>query len=192
MAAGAATLRNPPMVHSISTSPTSRLPPNAATMTSGRVVLSIVKFPRSGSEAGADAGRQHLEEDRCPIMEPQRQRAEQNGGAEACTSHDHQLRRPARRADCGDYLVRRRNWLSHTRPSDERTAAKRRRRRSPARHIQIELVGLPGKRGRGRSDHVLLTRIAVRGYGPRGGGRLGLEIAGFVHARRLLGAEKDH
>src|SRR5712671_7078398 len=97
IAAGAATFRNPPSAHSISIRPTTRLPANAATMTSGRAVRSIMKFPCVGSEAGGDAGRNHLEEDRRPVMKPKPQRREQDGDADS-HADDHDRRRyPARR-----------------------------------------------------------------------------------------------
>src|SRR5665811_2121856 len=81
IAAGAATFRNPPSAHSISTRPTTRLPANAATMTSGRVVRSIMKSLVQ-SEAGGDAGCDHLEEDRGAVMKPEHQCADRAGGAE--------------------------------------------------------------------------------------------------------------
>src|SRR5436305_8366799 len=79
IAAGAATCRKPPRAHNISTRPTTRLPANAPTMTRGRVVRSIMKFPVAMSEAGRDAGGDHFEKHRRPIMEPQHQRAKQDG-----------------------------------------------------------------------------------------------------------------
>ena len=45
MAAGVATLFRPPNAHSISSRPTTRLAEKAPTMTSGRAVRSIMKFP---------------------------------------------------------------------------------------------------------------------------------------------------
>src|SRR6202035_1891212 len=96
MAAGAATFFNPPSVHSISSRPTARLPANAATMTSGRVVRSIMKFLRGGSEAGRDAGGNGLEEDRRPVMEPEPQRAEQQRAGEPRGGHGDDRSRPAR------------------------------------------------------------------------------------------------
>jgi hypothetical protein len=60
------------------------------------VVRSIIKFLNvAGSEAGGNAGRDHLEEHRRPIMVPQRQRAEQKGGGGTRTSHDDHRRNPA-------------------------------------------------------------------------------------------------
>src|SRR5260370_6903417 len=82
IAAGAATFRNPPSAHSISTRPTRRLPANAATMTSGRVVRSILKFPCVESEAGRDAGRHHLEEHRTPVIKPHHQPGDPDDGTE--------------------------------------------------------------------------------------------------------------
>src|SRR5712671_6961455 len=95
--AGAATFRKPPSAHSISTRPTKRLPANAATMTSGRVVRSILKFPVVRSEAGGDAGRNHLKEDRRPVMKPQHQRGEQHNHAKTRAGHGNRGPSPARR-----------------------------------------------------------------------------------------------
>src|SRR5665647_1339056 len=119
MAAGAATFFRPPMAHSNSSRPTTRLAENAATMTSGRVVRSIVKFPCDyGSEAGGDAGGDGLEEHRRAVMEPQRQRAEQQRRAEARTGY--RQRRPGRGgAGCGGHILLGGNGLGHRRPSDD-------------------------------------------------------------------------
>src|ERR1700676_1490439 len=115
IAAGAATFRNPPSAHSISTRPTTRLPANAATMTSGRVVRSILKFPCGGSEAGGDAGRDHLEEHRSPVINPQQQRGEQDGEPEHHAADHNRRRNPARRLQDGRHFGRRGNRLSHVR-----------------------------------------------------------------------------
>src|SRR5258708_9746512 len=120
IAAGAATCRKPPSAHSISTSPTTRLPAKAATMTSGRVVRSIIrsvmKFPVAGSEAGGDARRDHLEKDRRAVMEPERQRTEQNGGAESYSARPNRRRDPPRAQHGGRLLCR--NRLGHGQPSE--------------------------------------------------------------------------
>src|SRR6476659_3229010 len=97
MAAGAATFRSPPIIHNIRTRPTSRLPANAATITSGRMVRSILNSPIFGSETGRDAGRDHFEEDRGPVVKPQDQCAEQKGCAEACGGDGNDRAGPARR-----------------------------------------------------------------------------------------------
>src|SRR4051794_27223169 len=70
IAAGAVTLRKPPSAHSMITSPTTRLPAKAAKITSGRVVRSMMEFPLAGSEAGRDAGGDHLEKHRGAVVEP--------------------------------------------------------------------------------------------------------------------------
>jgi len=44
-----------------------------------------MKFPFAGSEAGGDARGDHLEKDRRSVVEPEHQRAQQNGNAEAST-----------------------------------------------------------------------------------------------------------
>src|SRR3954452_11519857 len=82
IAAGAVTLRRPPIAHSISTRPTTRLPAKAAKITSGRVVRSIPTFPYAGSEAGRDAGGDHFKEHRGAVVEPQCRRARQHQRAE--------------------------------------------------------------------------------------------------------------
>src|SRR5882757_6493719 len=106
MAAGAATFRNPPSAHNISSSPTTRLPVKAPTITSGRLVRSIMKFPeKSRSEAGRDAGRDGLEKHRRSIVEPKRQRPEQKDGAEGSSARRDSLPDPPRRLDrWGDLL----------------------------------------------------------------------------------------
>ena len=115
IAAGAATFRNPPSAHSISNSPTSRLPANAPTTTSGRVVRSIMKFPFAGSEAGGDAGGDHLEHLCCSVMEPEHQSAQQNGNAEARAPDHHRRRDPARRLQGARQLLRIGKRVSHSR-----------------------------------------------------------------------------
>src|SRR5258708_16030631 len=124
IAAGAATCRNHHSAHSISTGPTTRLAAKAATITSGRAVRSIMKFPRSGSEAGRDAGRNHLVEDRRAVMKPQRQRAEQDCDPESDTGHDHSRREPARRSQYTALLLLGGNRLSHARRSESTARTK--------------------------------------------------------------------
>src|ERR1700733_14229964 len=109
MAAGAATFRNPPSAHNISSSPTTRLPVKAPTITSGRLVRSIMKFPeKSRSEAGRDAGRDGLEKHRGSIVDPKLPPPEQTGDAEGSSARSDSLPDPPRWLDrCGDLLRRR-------------------------------------------------------------------------------------
>src|ERR1043166_6933606 len=65
--------------HSSTTSTTSRLLAKAATMTSGRVVRSITTTFRIGSEARGKARRDHLEEHRRAVTDPQYRRGKQHG-----------------------------------------------------------------------------------------------------------------
>src|SRR3954452_11970741 len=86
MAAGAVTLRKPPSIHNSTTSTTSRLLANAATMTSGRVVRSITTTFRIGSEARGKARGDHLEEHGRAVADPQyrggkQHRADDDGAA---------------------------------------------------------------------------------------------------------------
>src|ERR1700689_3149825 len=98
MAAGVATLFRPPNVHSSSTSPITRVAEKAPTMTSGRVVRSIMKFPEilMRSEAGGDAGGNGLEEHRRPVVEPEPERAEQQRTAQARGDQGNDRHRPVR------------------------------------------------------------------------------------------------
>src|SRR6476620_11153270 len=99
MAAGAVTLRRPPMPQNIRSNPTRRLPAKAATITSGRVVRSMV-IPCAVSEAGRDAGRNHFEEYSSPVVEPKPDGTEQGQHAEAGTApgdcHGHPALAPGR------------------------------------------------------------------------------------------------
>src|SRR3954466_58634 len=95
MAAGAVTLRRPPIAHSMITSPTTRLVAKAAIITSGRIVRSIVGFLFAESEAGRDAGGDHLEEHRGAVMEPQCRRAEHGQRARCGCAPNNDRRRPA-------------------------------------------------------------------------------------------------
>src|ERR1700722_9550103 len=107
IADGAVTCRSPPSAHSISTSPTARLPAKAAIMTRGRVVRSIMKFPFAGSEAGGDAGGDHLEENRCSVVEPERQRAQHKQRAKTRRANQNSRRKPACRLQYSGQLLRR-------------------------------------------------------------------------------------
>src|ERR1700744_2898936 len=104
MAAGAATLRNPPNAHSITSRPTTRLALKAPTMTSGRVVRSILNSFKIPSEAGGDAGHDGLEKSRRPVVEPEHQRGEQRDNPKPRAAHHDRLRDPARREGGGDLL----------------------------------------------------------------------------------------
>src|ERR1700743_470380 len=86
IAAGTATWRKPPITQSIRTSPTTRLPANAPTITSGRV-RSIIQIP--DLETCGEAGRDHLKENRRSIARPQHQRRDQNHGPEPRASRYH-------------------------------------------------------------------------------------------------------
>jgi hypothetical protein len=57
-----------------------------------------MKFPWIRSETGGDAGRNHLEEDRGAVMDPQHRGAEQNGGGKDNAADDDPERRAAKRA----------------------------------------------------------------------------------------------
>src|ERR1700740_446760 len=71
IATGVATPLTPPSAQNIRSSPTTRLPPKADAITSGRGVRSISNFLfPSGSEAAGDAGRDGLEKHRGPVAEP--------------------------------------------------------------------------------------------------------------------------
>src|SRR5580692_568642 len=81
IAAGAGTPRTPPSVHNIRRSPITRLPAKAETITSGRAaVRSMLIFPSVRSETGRETGGDHLEEDRRPVLEPEPQRTQEQGG----------------------------------------------------------------------------------------------------------------
>src|SRR5690349_6387561 len=97
MAAGAVTVRRPPSAHSMITKPTTRLAAKAAIITSGRIVRSIIDFLFAVSEAGRDAGGDHLEKHRGAVMEPQCSRAEHGQRAEGGSAPDDHGRQPALR-----------------------------------------------------------------------------------------------
>src|SRR5689334_13413447 len=97
MAAGAVTVRRPPSAHSMINSPIRRLVAKAPIITSGRIVRSIVDFLFAVSEAGRDAGGDHLEKHRGAVMEPQCRRAEHGQRAETGSAPDDHGRHPALR-----------------------------------------------------------------------------------------------
>src|SRR5512138_3701328 len=97
MAAGAVTVRKPPIAHSITPSPTARLAAKAAIITSGRIVRSIMDFLFAVSEAGRDAGGDHFEKHRGAVMEPQCRRAEHGERTDAHGTPDDDGRHPALR-----------------------------------------------------------------------------------------------
>src|SRR3954469_14011282 len=144
MAAGAVTLRKPPSIHSSTTSTTSRLLANAATMTSGRVVRSITTTFRIGSEARRKARGDHLEEHGRAVTDPQYRRCKQhragNDGAADDDGEGDAAGRPSRRnRDVRKGLLVRR--FQH--------------------HPEIGQAGPPGKPGRPDADHVM-RRVSAR------------------------------
>src|ERR1044072_1085989 len=105
MAAGAVTVRRPPSAHSMITSPTTRLAAKAAIITSGRIVRSIMDFLFAVSEAGRDAGGDHLEKHRGAVVEPQCGRAEHGERAEAGGAPDDDGRHPTLRPGRSDHIL---------------------------------------------------------------------------------------
>src|SRR6185312_4167807 len=74
-----------------------RLAAKAAIITSGRIVRSIVDFLYAVSEAGRDAGGDHLEKHRGAVMEPQCRRAEHGQRAKGGCAPNDDGRHPAER-----------------------------------------------------------------------------------------------
>ena len=71
------------------------------------------------SEAGGDAGGDHFEEHRGPVMEPQYRRGKPDGGAESCRADHNRLRGPAApRSHQAGHFVLRENGLRHAGPSE--------------------------------------------------------------------------
>src|SRR5215204_2447661 len=97
IAAGAVTFFRPPIAHIIRSRPTARLAAKAPIITRGRVARSIQEFLNAALEAGGDAGGDHLEEHRGPVVKPQRRRAKQDQGAKACRAPDNNRSGPVRR-----------------------------------------------------------------------------------------------
>src|SRR5687768_1731303 len=95
------------------TSPTTRLAAKAAMITSGRIVRSIVDFLCTVSEAGRDAGGDHLEKHRGAVMEPQCRRAEHGQRAEAGSAPNDHGRHPALRPSGRHQALVGGNRLSH-------------------------------------------------------------------------------
>jgi hypothetical protein len=74
-------------------------------ITSGRAVRGIMNF-LSRSEAGRDAGGDHLKEHRGPVMEPERYGTERHNRAKAGGTPDDRRSHPAARLGCRDHSVR--------------------------------------------------------------------------------------
>src|SRR5688572_14445566 len=93
IAAGAATFFSPPVSHIISSRPTARLAAKAPIITRGRIARSITKILNSlwGSEAGRDAGRNHLEEHGGAVVNPKRHCAQHSHATETGGTPDNCL-----------------------------------------------------------------------------------------------------
>src|SRR6478736_4123620 len=113
IAAGAVTVFRPPIAHSMITSPTTRLAAKAAIITSGRIVRSIIDFLFAVSEAGRDAGGDHLEKHRGAVMEPQCRRAEHGQRAKGGCAPNNDRGHPALTRGHGHHSGLGGNRLSH-------------------------------------------------------------------------------
>src|SRR6202012_5234132 len=109
IAAGAVTPFTPPIAHSITSSPTSRLAVKAVTMTSVR--LAATRSILLTSEAGGETRRDHLEEHGGAVVEPERKCREQDDRQQRSTAP--QQGRPQPTPGRGDFGMKGGHGLGH-------------------------------------------------------------------------------
>src|SRR5262245_2061434 len=136
IAAGVATFLKSPISQVIRSSPTARLKAKAAMMTTGRLSRCM---GLTSSEAGGDAGSDHLEKHRRAVINPERGRSCDGQGAESGGAPDNHGRHPRFGRGCGHHSV-----LGWDRPGHG---------------LQIGRVIGAGKRGVDAANHVMRRDI---------------------------------